>query len=62
MIHLDDSEPEGKPSKVESLLGYRVKEGMVWVDGKQTRSWTVPRIDHLAKAVAVIEKLLADKL
>lgn len=61
MIHFDDVEPIGEPTEIEKLLGFRVKDGMVWIDGKISRSWTVPRIDHLTKAVEVIEKLLLEK-
>jgi hypothetical protein len=56
-----DTEPQGESSEIEKMLGFRVKEGMVWVDGKETKGWSCPRIDHLAKAVEVIEKLLEEK-
>jgi hypothetical protein len=60
MIELDNK-PIDEPSEAEELLGFRVKEGMVWVGGKIISSWSVPRIDHMKKAVEVIEKLLQNK-
>jgi hypothetical protein len=44
-------------TEVEKLLGFRVYAGMVWIE--HFKSWTVPRIDHMQKAVEVIEKLLS---
>lgn len=52
------NEPQSEPSEVEKLLGFRVKDGMVWIEGKMFKEWTVPRIDHMQKAVEVIQGLL----
>lgn len=56
MIELIDEKSEGESSETEKLLGFRVKEGMVW--NEHFNSWTVPRNDNMQKAVEVIEELL----
>ncbi len=48
----------GELTPSEKLLGFRVRDGMVWVDGALTQGWSVPRIDHMQKAVKVIDGLL----
>jgi hypothetical protein len=58
MINLDDT-PEGEPTPIEKILDFRVKDGMVWVEGKETKGWSVPRIRDMKKAVEVIGNLLA---
>jgi hypothetical protein len=50
------NEPNGEPSETEELLGFRVKNGMTWY--KNTEAWGVPLINHLQKAVEVIEQLI----
>ena len=52
------NEPQSEPSEVEKLLGFRVKDGMVWIEGKMFKGFVVPRIDHMQKAVEVIQGLL----
>lgn len=56
-----DNKPTDEPTEAEKMLGFRVKNGMVYVDGRITSNWSVPRICDMQKAVEVIEKLLAKR-
>jgi hypothetical protein len=55
MIELEIKETS---AEVEALLGFKIQNGMVWMEGKFYTGWTVPRIDHMQKAIEIIQGLL----
>ena len=54
MINFDNSPPSVELTEIEKQLGFRIKSGMIW--SKSLEIWTVPRIDHMQKAMQLLEE------